>query len=116
MDIKQFLTKVAYTVAVISLVLNVVLIYILSKDSYALSQHIIRTEILDFRNAFENKFLLSDKDIDFDSRLSLETAVRGLDDSIILSQWEKFVGSQTKEEATKEAKKLMSLLIEKTTR
>jgi len=63
---------------------------------------------------FTEKILLSGKDIDFDTRLSLETAVRDVGDEEILSQWERFTNSKTREEATAEAKYLLEILIKKT--
>ena len=63
---------------------------------------------------FTEKVLLSDKEIDFDTRLSLETAVRNLNDAEIFNQWEAFVNSQTNTEATTQAKKLLELLMKKT--
>ena len=63
---------------------------------------------------FEEKVLLSNKEIDFDTRLSLETAVRNLNDQEVFNQWEKFTNSQTKEDATAQAKALLELLIQKT--
>jgi hypothetical protein len=59
-------------------------------------------------------FLFSNKEIDFDSRLTLETTVRSLNDEEVFKQWERFTGCQTKEEATIEAKALLRLLIKKT--
>jgi len=57
--------------------------------------------------------LLSDREVDFDTRLSLETAVRNINDQEILSQWDAFTKSSTQQEATKEAKELLGLLIKK---
>lgn len=70
--------------------------------------------ILAFRNMFTEKVLLAEKEVDFDSRMSLETAVRSLADKEIFDLWQEFVKSQTKEQATAGAKKLLSLLIQKT--
>jgi hypothetical protein len=63
---------------------------------------------------FTEKVLLAERDVDFDTRLSLETAVRALNDQEIFDQWQKFTKSATKEEASAEAKKLLRILVQKT--
>jgi len=69
--------------------------------------------VLDFANMFVKNILMADKDIDFETRLSLETAVRALNDQDIFGQWQKFTKCSTKEEASTEAKMLLDLLIRK---
>ena len=98
----------------VSLVVNVVLIFVTIKNQNILQQQQTNQKVLDFRNMFTEKVLLSDKEIDFDVRLSLETAVRSLNDQEIFNQWQKFTNSQTKEDATTQAKILLKLLIQKT--
>lgn len=71
-------------------------------------------KVLAFRTMFTQNVLLSDKPIDFDTRLSLETAVRALNDPEIFGQWQAFINSQTQDDATAQAKKLLELLIQKT--
>lgn len=100
--------------AFISLLINGVLVFVILKNSQACQQGQYSQKVLDFRNLFTEKVLLSNKEIDFDTRLSLESAVRALNDSEIFSQWQKFTNSQTKEEATARAKDLLKLLIKKT--
>jgi hypothetical protein len=63
---------------------------------------------------FTENVLLADKEIDFDSRLSLETSVRTLNDKEIFDQWQVFTKTLTKEDASLQAKKLLRLLVEKT--
>ena len=101
-------------VACISLAINGVLVFLLVKDEQTYQQHQTKTKVSDFLNMFTEKVFLSDKSVDFDTRLSLETAVRGLNDSAVLSQWQLFTNSQTQAEATAQAKKLLELLIQKT--
>lgn len=74
----------------------------------------LNSKILSFRNMFVENVLLETKEIDFDTRLEMENVVRGLQDNEVLSQWQKFVKSDTEENATREAKELLRLLIEKT--
>ncbi len=97
-----------------SLAVNGFLIYTLAKNSQAYQSHQVDKKVLDFRNMFTEKVLLSNNAIDFDTRLSMETAVRALNDSEIFSQWQAFTNSQTQADATAQAKKLLELLIQKT--
>jgi hypothetical protein len=101
-------------IACISLAFNVFLVFTIARNVQTYQQLRIDKKVLDFRNMFTEKVLLSDKEIDFDTRLSLETAVRNLNDKEIFDQWQKFTNSQTKETATTEAKALLELLIQKT--
>ncbi|MCX6722350.1 MAG: hypothetical protein NTY04_04190 [Candidatus Staskawiczbacteria bacterium] len=93
---------------------NVFTIYTYSKEANIYLQAQTSRKILDFRNTFEEQILLANKEIDFDTRLSLETAVRALNDKEIFAQWQKFTNSQTKQDATTQAKALLELLIIKT--
>ena len=93
---------------------NGFLVFTLLKDQQVYQKQQVNKKVLDFRNMFTEKVLLSDKEIDFDTRLSLETAVRALNEPEIFSDWQAFVNSQTKEDATSQAKKLLDLLIQKT--
>ena len=101
-------------VTVVSLVFNVVLVYKLEKSSRAVVANKADQKILDFRNMFTSDVLLSDQPIDFNTRLSLETTVRNLNDPAIFNQWEAFANSQTQADATAQAKTLLKLLIQKT--
>ena len=114
MNKQTFFIAVLLSFAIISLVLNGILVYLLVKTSQVYQQQQAKAEILSFRNIFEQKVLLSGKEVDFDTRLSLETAVRNLDNPAILSQWEKFTNCQTQIAATAEAKALLELLIRET--
>ncbi|MCX6720889.1 MAG: hypothetical protein NTW11_03730 [Candidatus Staskawiczbacteria bacterium] len=110
----KIIISVACLVFCISLAFNGVLVFMLVKNSPIYQQQQEKTKISDFRNMFEEKVLLSDQPVDFATRLSLETAVRSLNDAEILNQWEKFSNSQTKVDATLQAKALLGLLIQKT--
>jgi len=114
MDKKTFFIAVLCVFAGISLILNGALVFIIIKNAQAYQQHQINQKVLSFRNLFTEKVLLSGEAIDLDTRLSLETAVRALNDTEIFDQWQKFVNSQTKEDATVQAKALLNLLIQKT--
>lgn len=70
-------------------------------------------KILDFTVLFIDKVLKAETEVDFETRLRLENAVRDLDDEEILAQWQKFVNSQSENEAQQEVKNLLGLLIDK---
>ena len=71
------------------------------------------TKILAFTDMFVNDVLATDKDIDFETRLSLESAVRDLEDIDILDKWQKFVGSKNNDETQIAFKNLLELLLKK---
>jgi len=114
MDKKNIFITVLCILFCISLAGSGYLGFIIYKDSQVDQQNQVNKKFLDFRNMFEEKVLLSDKEIDFDTRLTLETAVRGLNNPAIFAQWQKFTNSQTKDDATTQAKALLELLINKT--
>jgi len=97
-----------------SLAINCYLAFTIAKINKIFQVQQINQKILAFRNMFTENVLLADKEIDFETRLALETAVRALNDQEIFSQWERFTKSQTREEASAEAKKLLHLLVQKT--
>lgn len=71
------------------------------------------TMTLNFMKMFIKKVIKSDKEVDFETRLKLENAVRELNDPTILAQWQKFVNSQAEAEAQKNVKDLLEILIDK---
>ena len=97
-----------------SLSANVFLIFQLRQSIILGQSQKVNLKILAFRNMFTQKVLMSSGEIDFETRLDLENAVRALNDQEIFDQWEKFVKSATKEDASREAKNILNLLIEKT--
>lgn len=111
---KIFFISLLCAFACISLLLNGALVFLLVKNSQIYQQQQIDKNVSNFRNMFIEKVLLSDTAVDFDTRLSLETAVRNLNNPEIFAQWNKFANSQTQSEATAQAKKLLALLIQNT--
>ena len=73
----------------------------------------INEKILNFANLFINKVLKAEGEVSFEDRLKLENAVRDLGDEKILAQWQKFTESKTEEEAQKEVKNLLEILVNK---
>ena len=73
----------------------------------------VNSEILSFTEMFIDKVLRAEGDVDFETRLAMETAVRDLKDQEILGQWQKFTSSKSGEEAQAEVKNLFALLVKK---
>jgi len=70
-------------------------------------------KVLSFAKLFIEKVLKAEGEIDFETRLELENAVRNIEDNDILFQWQRFVESETEEDAQVEVKNLLELLIDK---
>ena len=68
---------------------------------------------MNFTKLFITQVLRADGEVDFETRLKLENAVRELNDQNILAQWQKFVESETEEEAQEEVKNLLGMLVNK---
>ena len=88
------------------------------KDELRRTQTAVETQkfngkVLEFTKLFINDVLEAETEVDFETRLMLENAVRNLNDEEILAQWQKFIASQTEEEAQAEVKNLLELLIDK---
>lgn len=73
----------------------------------------INEKALNFTKFFIEKVLKTESEVDFETRLKLENAVRDLNDQKILAQWQKFVDSKTENEAQQEVKNLLELLVNK---
>jgi len=70
-------------------------------------------KVLEFSKLFIKEVLKAETEVNFDTRLKLETAVRNLGDEEILNQWQKFVDSKTEAEAQEEVKNLLEMLVNK---
>ena len=68
-------------------------------------------KVLNFTKLFIAQILKADGEVDFETRLRLENAVRDIDKEEILAQWQKFVESETEEEAQGEVKNLLEMLV-----
>ena len=73
----------------------------------------LNQKVLDFAKLFIEKILEADTEVHFETRLNLENAVRGLNDEVILTQWQKFVESETEIDAQTQAKNLLKILVDK---
>lgn len=112
-QIKKAILAVSVILFCASLALNLWLAYQLSTVLSAYNSQQTDSRVLAFTNMFVEDVLMANKEIDFDTRLSLETAVRGLNDQDIFNQWQKFTKAETKEDSSREAKFLLDLLIKK---
>lgn len=70
-------------------------------------------KILSFSKMFIEKVLKAEGEIDFETRLKLESSVRELQDEAVFSAWQKFTNSTTEGEAQRAVKDLLSVLIDK---
>ena len=70
-------------------------------------------KVLEFTKLFIEKVLKAETEVDFETRLKLENAVRNLGDQEILAQWQKFVDSKTEAGAQEEVKNLLEMLVGK---
>ena len=84
-----------------------------SQAQMALEAQKIQGQVLDFTKLFIEKVLKAENEVDFETRLKLENAVRNLDDEEILAQWNRFVESKTENEAQEEVKNLLEMLVNK---
>ncbi len=70
-------------------------------------------KVLEFTKLFIKEVLKAETEVNFDTRLKLETAVRNLGDQEILNQWQKFTESKTEAGAQEEVKNLLEMLVNK---
>lgn len=70
-------------------------------------------KIINFLKLFITKVLKAEGEVDFETRLKLENAVREIQDKEILDQWIKFTESKTEDESQKNVKDLLEILVNK---
>lgn len=97
----------------LSLLLNFWLAYQLFTLAKAYETEQMNAKILSFMGMFTENVLLANKEIDFDTRLELETAVRSVNDEEIFAQWQRFTKSTEKSDASNQVKILLNLLVKK---
>jgi hypothetical protein len=112
-SIKKALIIILAVLFCISLGFNGWLGYQLSLLVHAYEAQSMNAKTLEFTRMFVEDVLMASTEIDFDTRLTLETAVRGLNDPQVFDQWQKFTKTTTKEGASNEAKSLLDLLVKK---
>lgn len=85
----------------------------LQRTRAALETQKTNGEILSFTKLFIDEVLKAKTEVNFETRLKLENAVRDLGDEKILAQWSKFVDSKTESGAQEEVKNLLEMLVSK---
>ena len=85
----------------------------LRQTQTALQTQTTNEKVLEFSKLFIKEVLKAETEVNFDTRLKLETAVRNLGDEEILNQWQKFVDSKTEAGAQEEVKNLLEVLLNK---
>ena len=85
----------------------------LRQTQTALQTQTTNEKVLEFSKLFIKEVLKAETEVNFDTRLKLETAVRNLGDEEILNQWQKFVDSKTESGAQEEVKNLLEMLVNK---
>jgi len=117
-ETKKIILIGALILALISIAGNVGLIWLYRNAAVNLEKERQMREynakLFLFRNLFTENIILSDKSVDFENRLKMEEAARGLNDSEIFKMWQDFTKSETSEQVNARAKNLLNLLIEKT--
>ncbi|OGZ75537.1 MAG: hypothetical protein A3G45_01040 [Candidatus Staskawiczbacteria bacterium RIFCSPLOWO2_12_FULL_37_15] len=96
-----------------SLAVNGWLMYLIYQTANVFESQKINSNVLSFTDMFVKKVLMAKGEIDFDTRLELETTVRSLNDQQIFDQWQAFTKAETKEESSDNAKRLLNLLVKK---
>lgn len=85
----------------------------LRQTQTALTTQKTNDKVLEFTKLFIVEVLKAKTEVDFETRLKLENAVRDLGDQEILTQWQKFTESKTEAQAQEEVKNLLELLVNK---
>lgn len=85
----------------------------LRQTQAALATQKTNDKILEFTKLFIKDVLKAKTEVDFETRLKLENAVRDLGDEEILAQWSKFVESKTEADAQEETRNLLEMLTNK---
>ena len=73
----------------------------------------LNTKVINFTSMFIEKVLQAEDEVDFETRLTLENAVRDLKDEEIIAEWQNFTGSKTEAQAQDSVKSLLGILIRK---
>ncbi|MCS7200730.1 MAG: hypothetical protein NZ822_01090 [Patescibacteria group bacterium] len=73
----------------------------------------INEDVLNFTKFFIDNVIKVDREVSLETRLKMENEVRNLNDEQILKAWENFVNSQTEDEAQKNIRELLLILINK---
>ena len=72
----------------------------------------INVKIINFFKLFIEKVLKSENEVDFETRLKLENAVRNTGNKDIVASWQQFIESKTESEAQQNIKGLLEILVD----
>lgn len=72
-------------------------------------------KIIEFTDMFVADVLQAEGEVDFETRLKLENAVRDLNNKEIFNAWQSFVNSQTEAAAQENVESLLALLVSEMT-
>jgi cell shape-determining protein MreC len=73
----------------------------------------LNQNVFNFTKFFIENVIKTDREVSLETRLKMENDVRNLNDKEILEKWEKFVNSKTEDEAQKNVRELLLILVEK---
>lgn len=73
----------------------------------------INEDVLNFTKFFIDNVIKTDKEVSLEFRLKMENDIKKINDPEITQKWEKFVGSQTEDEAQRNVRELLQELISK---
>lgn len=73
----------------------------------------LNNSVLNFMHMFIDDVIKTNKEVDFDTRLKLENAVRDTKDDDVLAAWKVFIDSKTEIEAQNSVKNLLGVLLDK---
>jgi hypothetical protein len=113
-------TKVNSIIAVLLIVTNLIwgLLYFTLRSELVAARMTVKerdmnAKVVSFSRQFIEDVLRAKTEVDFETRLKLENAVRDMKDKEVLAQWGKFINSKTEAEAQDEVKALLALLMAK---
>lgn len=78
-----------------------------------LNSNIKNKKVASFQKLFIDKVLMSDGNVDFNTRVELQNAVTDINDATISKAWDSFLGVKTEIEAQKKVKELLFILANK---
>ncbi|MEK7625695.1 MAG: hypothetical protein AAB467_05125 [Patescibacteria group bacterium] len=85
----------------------------LDATKFAASTQVYNEKNILFLKLFVKSVIKSDTEVNFETRLKLENAVRELNDPQILAVWQSFVDSKTEADAQQNVKNLLDILVDK---
>lgn len=90
--------------------------FTLKKYFYQLSSvstESINEDVLNFAKFFVDNVLKADREVSLEMRLKMENDIKKINDPEITQKWENFVNSQTEDEAQRNVRELLKILLEK---